>query len=387
MLVARLGLFLIAYPLILGALWWLQGDSPEVGFFALFAFFGVQIATQDLLAAVYTARQRMSTSALFQAAMPVSILVFVGLLVIPKPTLPRLAFAFILGAAVITVTWTWLVWKQEKPLVRLREAGTIMRGCLHYGISGLVWNAYLRIGVLVLTFVSGAAQVAIFAAAFKLIDLIFKVAVLANRVVAPRLYADSQHRPENFRSGAEMLLRMTVATSTVGALGLYVAGSWIVTFIYGANFAASGELIRWLGISLTLKTIALIAQTIISAAEDHTHRTRVIAFASLIGIVLTTVLAIRWGAAGATYAVVASDVILLALLMWRIQRTRSITRLGPVFLTPLLAAIACGTVVSYLSLNAVLEAIIALTTFVAILFASGYLAPVMSTIVGRRTSS
>lgn len=383
MMVARLGLFVLAYPLFLGVLW-LVADAPEeLAFFAMFAFFGVQVGVQELLGAVYTARQKMGLNAVFQAAMPMAILAVTGVLVIPDPTLPRLAIAFIVGAGIVTGLWTWQVWRTEGPKVRISEIGSTLRDCAHYGITGLAWNVYVRIGVLVLTFASTIEEVAFYAVAFKLIDLFFKVAVLANRVIAPRLYADSHHDPDAFARASEILLRLTVAAGAAGALLLYVVGAWLIEFVYGAGFSSSGVLMRILGVSLTLKAIILMAQTIIAAADDHSHRTKVVTAATVLTIALAVPLAIQWGAEGVAYAVVAGDVGLLALLMWRIRTIKSVARIAPIFVIPCAGALACGVAVSYLSAAVIVEAVGSIAVFGAIIGMSGYLAPLLALIRGN----
>ena len=382
MMVARIGLFILSYPLFLGFVWMSGGEPAAIQFFAMFAFFGLQVGMQELLGAVYTAQQRMTVSAVFQAAMPVAILAFAAVLVIPHPSLPRLAIAFVAGAAVITTIWTWQVWARERPKVEVGAIAATLRACFHYGVSGLIWNVYLRVGVLVLTFASGVEQVAFFAAAFKLIDLFFKIAVLTNRVVAPRLYADSHHRPDDFARTSEVLLRMTVAAGALGSLLLFVTGGWLVHLIYGAGFAASAQIIRILGISLTLKTISLIAQTVISAADDHSYRMRVVAIATVWAIAFAIPLAMWWGAPGVAYAVVGGDVVLLALLMWRVWRTRAVVHVDQVFALPLAGAIGCGLLVSQMPGGVIAQAVTCVAVFATLLWMSGYLKPVLALLKG-----
>lgn len=378
MMVARLGLFVLCYPVILAMLYFSGEEDAAVSFFALFAFFGVQVGVHELLGAVYTARQRQAVNAVFQTAVPICILAGVALLVVPDPTLTRLAVAFIVAAGCVTTVWVWVIWKREKPQVRLDQIGATLQGCLHYGISGLVWNVYLRIGVLVLTFVAGPEEVAFLAAAAKLIDLCFKVAVLANRVVAPRLYSESQHQPAEFVKTSELLLRMTVASSATGALLLYAAGSWIIALVYGEGFGASDPIIQILGLSLTLKTIALIAQTILSAAGDHASRTRIVVASTLVAIAVAIPFAAQWGAFGVAYAVVAGDVLLLALLMWRVWKTGSTQRVFQVFAVPVFGGMACAVLVEQLGLAVWMETLGSLAAFGVILWLSGYLAPIVA---------
>ena len=127
MMVARIGLFILSYPLFLGFVWMSGGEPAAIQFFAMFAFFGLQVGMQELLGAVYTAQQRMTVSAVFQAAMPVAILAFAAVLVIPHPSLPRLAIAFVAGAAVITTIWTWQVWARERPKVEVGAIAATLR--------------------------------------------------------------------------------------------------------------------------------------------------------------------------------------------------------------------------------------------------------------------
>lgn len=387
MMVARIGLFVLSYPAVLAVLWWTRDDPAAIGFFALFALFGLQLGIQDLLASVYTARQRHSENAFFQASVPVAILMAVGALVIHDPTLTRVAVAFIVASSCVSAVWAWLIWRREKPEVRLGEIGPTLRGCVHYGVSGLVWNIYLRIGVLVLTFVSTVEQVAMFAAAFKLIDLFFKVSVLTNRLVAPRLYADSKHRPAEFVRNSDVVLRGTVAVSAMGALVLYAAGSWLVETVYGDAFAGSGQLLQILGVALTLRTIALMAQTIIAAADDHSYRTKVVIAATAIALAVAIPLAARWGAVGVAYAVVAGDVVFLALLMWRVWRTRSVLRMTPLFIAPLMGGALCAVGIAHIDQHAVLETIVCLCVFGAVLWVSGYLNPITAMVRAAAAST
>jgi len=310
--------------------------------------------------------------------MPVAILALTAVLVIPQPTLPRLAIAFIGGAAVITTLWTWQTWRRERPQARLAEIGKVLRDCFHYGVSGLVWNVYLRIGVLTLTFLNSPVEVAFFAAAYKLIDLAFKIAVLTNRVVAPRLYADSAHRPGAFANSSEMLLRMTVGAGSLGSLLLFVAGAWIIEMVYGSAFAASGALIRILGVSLTLKTIALMAQTIIAAADDHSYRMKVVSAATAVAIALAVPLALQWGAIGVACAVVAGDVVLLGMLIWRVRSTQTVRRVTPIFAVPLLGALVCAAALMRIEASVVLEALGVILAYGGWLVLSGYLSPIVA---------
>jgi O-antigen/teichoic acid export membrane protein len=329
----------------------------------------------------------MVLSAVFQAAVPLAVLAVFALLVIPQPTLPRLAGAFILGSGLVTAIWVWLVWRSERPRVRLGAVIPILRDCLHYGISGLMWNTYLRMGTLVLTFFSVVEQVALFAAAFKLIDLFFKIAVLGNRVVAPQLYADSHHSPANFAKVSEVTLRLTVVASTVGALVLYLSGTWMVTLVYGAGFAASGGILSVLGVSLMLKTVALTAQTIISAADDHTQRVRVITSMTVIAFAVAVPCALNWGAIGVAYAVMSNDIVLTTLLLWRVRRTICIDNLRSVLLIPLLSAVVCALAASQYDAHALLQTLGALFLFAVVLWSSGYVRPGELAAIGNTVSS
>lgn len=376
MLLARVALFLLAYPAILAMLWGLGHEPSALSFFAIFGFFGLFLALQDLFSAANIARRSLELNALFQASVPVVVLALVLVLVLREPSLTKVAIAYLAGGAAVTATWGAITWRRERPLVQPSKIIPILSSSFHYGATGLIWNVYLRIGVLLLSFLRGVEEIAFFAAAYKLTDLGFKIAVLANRVVAPGLYADSHHRPEAFERTAKPLLRATIALGAIGAVVIVVVAHPLVNLIYGPKFAAAGYLLQILAISLALKTVAWIAQTVISAMDQHGNRLKIVGGGTVVAIVIAVPLTILWGAQGCAVAVVTADVIMLSLLLWRATYTSGLRETWSLMAWPIGAAAVCIALAPRLP-GGFVGALLALPPlYFAALWFGGYLTPI-----------
>ena len=78
-----------AYPVTLGLLYVFGNTSEVEQLYVMFIPFALLFVVQDSLAAVYTATRRNWFNALFQTAMPVTILIAVLVIVRSHPSLAR----------------------------------------------------------------------------------------------------------------------------------------------------------------------------------------------------------------------------------------------------------------------------------------------------------
>lgn len=376
-LLMKLGLFLVAYPLALVALT-VGGASPAfIGAFAVFAFFALSMMIQDVFATVFAAHQRMGVTAIFQAAVPVAMLLSVVLIVAPQPTLHRATLACVLGSLVVTAVWARLTLRVAWPTVSPRRIVSILRESFHYGVSVSVHALYFRLGVLTLTLMRSATEVALFAAAYKLLELGFKIPTLVSRVVAPKLFDDAFRRPQEFRTHAALVLRVTAFMSGLLGLILFVAGPDVVTLVFGAAFEQSRPVVRILACSLALKSVALLSQTLLSTADEHLYRTRADLATTLVGLVLTVILTAQYGVIGTAMAVACGDLFWSALMVSRGLRHIPAEQGLRIVVLPMAAAVAAGLVAMQLPFGFIVDTLVTIALFGLLLLLSGFLRPLI----------
>jgi O-antigen/teichoic acid export membrane protein len=373
--------FAVAYPLILAGLVIGGADTSVYAFFSVFALFGLLMTLQDSLAAVYTSLQRNWFNALFQTATPVAILVAGAAIVLPAPSLTRTAVAYVAGNATIAALWMYITIRQfpaaaAAPRLSAARIREILAGSYQYGLNSLVSYFGLKSGILLLSLLSDPVQIALFAAAFKLLDLGHKAPVVAMRVFAPKLFADKVHRPAAFIASSDALMRFAGLSSAATAVILVVAGPPIIRLIFGEAFIAAGSLVQLLGVSLALKTFSLMAETVLTTGDQLAFRTRALLASTVLGVMVSVPLIMQWEAVGAALGVLVGDIVMLLLVLARLRSLLPTT--GAILLAgiPFVASVVALLAARSLDAPAFYAAPLALVVLLALLLITGYLKPV-----------
>jgi O-antigen/teichoic acid export membrane protein len=377
MLSLKLLIAALVYPLTLAAFRISGYDSPLVELYVMFIPFALLMLVQESLAAVYTATRSNWFNALFQTAVPLTILVAVVVIVRPQPSLARASVAYTLGSAIPTLLWLFIAWRAIGARVEVSRFASIIRGSYLYGMNALVSYGSFKSGVLLLAALSSARDVAYFAAAFKFVDIGYKIPIVANRLFAPQLFADSKHRPEEFSKLCDVLLRVAALMGAVAAAVLLMLGEDLIVLIFGREFAMATALVQMLGVSLALKTFALIAANVITSAGHLAFRTRAMTAATIAGVIVSVPLILAWGARGAAVGVLVADVTFLLALLWRLRGVLSVPRIATIAGAPLVATTVAVWFGAYTQFPHIYEGVAGVAIVVAALFLLGYLRPVL----------
>jgi O-antigen/teichoic acid export membrane protein len=175
-----------------------------------------------------------------------------------------------------------------------------------------------------------------------------------------------------------MLIRVTIALSALMAAVLFTAGPSIVVLVFGPAFEASGRLVQVIGVALALKTVALIAQTVLSTADEHIYRARADVITAVAGVVIAVPLIISSGAVGAAIAVAAADLVWAGLMLARLHRHLPDSSMLALVAGPVVGlALAVGGVL-LMPAGVLVETLVVVALLSVILVVTGYLRPVLS---------
>ena len=292
------------------------GYNPEVRqVFGMFFAYAVLMTLQDSLAAVYSARQRMHVTALFQGAAPIAIVLCIALAGQLSRSLSAVGGAYLAGSGFVTGLWLWRTWRSERPHVEMGRARQILQGSWHYGLTGVLSQVYLRVDLLLMPLLRGLEEVGLFAAADKITDLGLKVGVLCTRVIAPVMFAQSHADPGAHARTCKVVLRLASIAGVLGCLVVAFLAEPLVTLVFGARFRTAATILLILAASLALRLIAITLQVVLSSSDEHARRTGALAFA-IAGAVAGNLAAVPgYGAVGAAVARVFGDVINVSVML------------------------------------------------------------------------
>jgi O-antigen/teichoic acid export membrane protein len=283
--------------------------------FGLFFGYAVLLSLQDSLAAVYSARQRMHVTALFQGAAPVAIAIFILLAGHASHSLAAVGVAYLAGSGTVTAIWAWRTFKSERPRVELGRTREILQGSWHYGLTGVLSQVYWRVDLLMMPLLRGFEEVGLFAAADKVTDLGLKVGVLCTRVLAPVMFEQSHHDPGAYARTCKIVLRAASLAGVLGCLLLASLAEPLVTLVFGTRFSPAAAILVVLTGSLALRLVMIALQVILSSSGAHTRRTSALAVSTASAAGFNLYLVPIYGAVGAAVARLIADLINVALML------------------------------------------------------------------------
>lgn len=167
------------------------------------------------------------------------------------------------------------------------------------------------------------ADAGLYAAAFAVISFISNLSIAYATGAMPALSRSSSLAPDFQGVFDGVLLRGLLFALPVTVGGVLVATDLMVG-VYGSSYSASGPLLQTLLISVPFSTIRLIWLVAFVALHHHEYLLRGTIYAAACNTALNVVLISRFGAIGAAWSTVLTDVLLSGLL-WAYATRRSMS--------------------------------------------------------------
>ena len=334
--------------------------------------YGLILGLQHQLAAVFSSVQTMQVNALFQGLTPVVILGFYFAWSAREMTLSDVAFAYVIGGAIATALWFIYTLRRIRPRFSATHLLATLRFSYPYGLSSTLGQIFFRTDIVMLAALAGVREAGIYAAAFKLVDLVAKVAVLVGRVFAPAIFKASHESGKSFEVYASMMTRVLAIGGLLAGVVSFVLADEIILLLFGETYASSASILRILGGVMATRCMMVALQLLLSSIDLHMKRVTGLAITAVIHVAASAILAPRFGAAGAACATLASGTLVVLLYALSASAGRPF-RLARWLLLPSSIALLAGAVAFFPQLNPVLAAIIAISVFIAGLVASGFI--------------
>lgn len=345
---------------------WLPLSAESKAVLSLIGLYHALLPLADGFAGVFVARERMHWAALLQfslrlwiAVVGVGIVWSGGGLVQSVSALPIVTFLHVIaGYVAITRSYGHLKWSVSPSFFRrtLQEARP-------YALSGLLFQVSARVDVMLLGFMLGAAAAGLYNAAFRVVHLLMFAASLASYSVFPlasRLFLRSK---DDLRSTYHGMLGVVTLAGLPAAAGLWLVAPGLVLEVYGPSFLGSVQVLRLLAPLFLLSFLKSVMEVFMMSCELQRERTSVQSKVAIVNLA-SNLLLISWlGIAGAAFAAVICEALLVLLMARRLANV-----LGPLHLgsRALISAVAAAAFCVPLSLRPALSIFIVIPASVAI---------------------
>lgn len=346
-------------------------DSLQAGL--LLAGLGLMLMVlQTTLAIPLNARLRIgSVTAIDTLRQVLTVIGFVALVLTDAGVAAFLAVPVPVGILLLAITA--LLVRGLIPLiprVDLRAWAGLLRATAAFAAASVAGTLYVYASMIITSFVAGEEQTGLFAASFRVIVVAAAVPALIVAVALPVLARAARDDHVRLRYAMQRLFEVSVLLGAAAVLGLTLGAGFVIEVMAGARFAGAAEVLR-------IQAFALPASFLLAVwgyglLSLHRHRallvSNLLALAVCAGLVLA--LAPSLGARGSAFAMLACEcVVAVAYLVALLRGHPDLAPQLGVFWKTLVAAIPAAAIALFSGLSSLLQALIALVIYAALVLA------------------
>ncbi len=362
--------------------------NPVMTFLLVIFPYGLVLTVQNGLASVYSSYQTMEVNALFQGLAPIFILAVYLVFSIDEMSLTNVGLAYVVGGGIVTGIWFVVTMRKVRPRVSLRNIRNTLVSSYQYALSGILGQLYFKTDIVMLTILAGPREAGIYAAAFKLVELVYKVAILAGRVFAPAVFKASHDSQKTFQALVSLMTRSLAVVGLLAGIVAFLLAEEIILLMFGENFAASVPVLRVLGGVMATTCMMVVLQLLLSSIDLHFQRVACVGIALATQIAANGLLIPKFGAQGAAVATLFSAVVLILMYTYSSSRHGSF-KFVRWLLVPSCLAVIVVVITPWVGIGAFAGAFTAVAVFLVGLLVAGFARPeeinfVLRAILGKR---
>lgn len=389
-LTITLTLFAIIYLAVLaGSRVW--PSNPVLHFLPIILPYGLVLSVQNCLASVYSSYQTMRVTAIFQGIAPLAVLAIYLAYTSQHPDLPSVGIAYVIGSVLITGIWFLYTMRIARPVINFPDIRAAVKNSYQYGLTGVLGQMFFKTDILMVSILAGLKEAGIYAAAFKLVDLYYKIPILSSRVFAPAIFKSSKGPGKSFLVLSGLMARVLTVAGLVAGIVSFELAEDIIRILFGEEYAASAPILRILGGVMVTNSMIVVLQLLMSGIDLHSQRVSFQASAIVFQIVLNALLIPQYGAIGAAIATLLSGAALVVAYAWVSAKSANF-KFGQWLLLPSCVALVAAIASAMLDVHALMSALIAVTGFGVALLFTGFvkkdeLAFVVNSMTGKGSDS
>jgi O-antigen/teichoic acid export membrane protein len=312
----------ISLALIIGLLLYLSsmklGYSSQVKFLLTFAFIGITLKALGLsFVASLEAVEAMDKSAILEVLARIVIVAVGFALLLIGAQLKIIMIAHAAGGAAYLAMAIYWARRYFGPLtlnVDPQLIKTTFYAVLPFAGASALYVLYARMDMIMIHHFIGETETGIYAVAVRLVTTPLFVASLVGLAMYPTLSRTSEQDTAKHNALFLSTLKWLGILGTTGAVIATVLGDRLVVIFFGNGFVASGMLVRWMGILFFLGCVTVPYWRLLFATNREITQLRIQGISVGLNLILNILLIPAWGAFGAVWASIISEVFLAVML-------------------------------------------------------------------------
>lgn len=312
----------------LPALWFVPSLNEEARWaIVIFCGYGILSSLFQLCFAAFRAYERMGYETFILVVEKIITSGFGIALLVQGYGLLWFCGVFLVGGVVSLALSLFLIHKKFFPLQFSLEpqfSRTMLRRALPFGLSMFLVNVYDRVDILMLTAMTGAREVGLYSAAYKLLSLTNLVPTILVTALFPALSREaalgSEEAARIFTKGLKYLTFLALPLIA----GAMVLAEDLVVFMFGPEFQKAAPALQILSWVSGILFLNIFLATLLTAANQQKKLVLVQIGGLITNVSLNLILIPKYSFVGAALATLATEGLVLAscLLFAMVRITR-----------------------------------------------------------------
>lgn len=226
----------------------------------------------------------------------------------------------------------------------------LVPAAIPFGINAIATAVYIHSDAIVLSYFRNTTEVGFYRAGGALVIPLATVVVVFNNALLPnlsRMFSKGDHEAlvRLFRQSCRIALTISVPLAVVMA----AMADKVLVLLFGRPFLAAVPVLQILALIIPLRFVCNSLGTGLTAIDQQQLRTKAALAAAGLNIVMNIVILPIYGMVGAGVTTVVTDVILVAITYWYVQRHVLSGSMARIVLGPVISGLAMGAVLVFLS--------------------------------------
>jgi O-antigen/teichoic acid export membrane protein len=301
-----LALLLLSFTVILMDL---SPTQVQAVYLAMAAFLALSYANTAV--AFFRAFERMVFEGVITTLQGVLFVLLVAVGILVRADLLLFVGALLISYVVsVLLAYHWVLTRFARPRFPLDVALTrfLIREAFPIGISLFLFILYGRIGAIVLELQRDSVDVGTFSAAFNLVRNLNFVPMAFTAAILPSLSQSAISDQGRFTQLYTTSFKVMLLLGLPLAVGGMLLADPIVQLVYGPAFAEAGVAFRLIAWSVSLSFLSLLSKATLESTNRQIHWTYALIIGVSVNLALNLLLVPRFGAAGASRALLLADV-------------------------------------------------------------------------------
>ncbi|NIA23036.1 MAG: oligosaccharide flippase family protein [Proteobacteria bacterium] len=268
---------------------------------------------------VFMAKNEIKEISISQVSYSSIILLIVILMVL----LNRGLYFLVIGRALMTLLFSIVIYTIVKgnnkmsfsiKIIDFSKLKKIINKLLPYGISTILYFIYLKVIIIILSFMVDTQQVGIFSSAYQIIVGMYFLPGAILRVVLPTIASSFKNNRKDYISKFNKSVKYIAIIGAISASFLLLFSYYITKILYGDKYMISSNLLSLGAFAVFFESINIALGNGLTASGNQKYRAITYGVGTIFEILFSFIFVINFGVTGAIISLLCSEILLTFIL-------------------------------------------------------------------------